>query len=719
MKKYQDTTLSALERAQDLLSFMSFEEKAAQMMQLSLDHMSWEDAEMWAVERGIGSFLHAVGEDVCRVQEFAKRSRLGIPLIMGIDAIHGHGIHNGCTVFPTPIALACSFSPELAKRVAAATAAEVAADGLHWVFSPLLCQGRDLRWGRIGETFGEDAYLIGELASAMVQGYQGDSLADEESVLACLKHYIAYGEASGGRDATDASVTYRRIRETFLPPFAKAVKAGAGSVMTAYQSIDGIPCTVNAKVLNQMLRKELGFDGILTTDWNNVETLVTLQHVEANLKDAAKKALSTTHDVIMSTPGFYDAALALRQEGALAEDALDAPVLRLLRKKMELGLFDIPAKTPKTLHSLSEERMAEHQELALEAALGSMVLLKNEQNLLPLEGIQTLAIVGPASDSVRAQFGDWTFFTHPMPDETRKPVKHISTFKDGLQAVCNQKGIELIHHKGCDFLGEWEDVQGAVSAAKAADVIICCLGDCLVQTGEIHDRCDLTLSGEQNRLITELVATGKPVIGLFSGTKPLVLDRMEAASTALICAFSCGQEGGRALASLLFGEKDFTGRLPISFPRTTGQTPVYYNQLPGWHTDRYMDCLPTPLFTFGEGLSYATFAYGAVSAIPKDGGVQVCVDVTNTGDRLGTTIVQCYVHDVVASVAQPVRQLVGVTSLAVAPGETKQAKFALPLSAFTLVNADEEIVLEPGEFEIQVGASSKEDSLVSTVISLG
>ena len=718
MEKYLNPSLNASVRAGDLLSRMTFEEKVAQMTQLSMGHISWEEAEMWAAERGIGSFLHAVGDEVCRLQAFAKKSRLGVPLLMGIDAIHGHAIHNGCTVFPTPIALACSFNQDTARKVAKATAAEVSVDGLHWVFSPLLCQGRDLRWGRIGETFGEDAYLIGEMATAMVEGYQGDDLSHVDSVIACLKHYIAYGEAVGGRDATDAFVTYRKIRETFLPPFAKAVKAGAGSVMTAYQSIDGVPCTINHDVMNKMLREELGFDGILTTDWNNLENLVKLQHVCADLKDATLKTLETTHDYIMCTPDFYDTAIQLHEEGKLSDDALDASVLRILIKKIELGLFDVPEKTPEILCSLSSERMDEHKALALESARESMVLLKNKKNLLPLTGIKSMALIGPASDSVRSQFGDWTFFTHPSPDETRKPTFHVSTFKDALESACEKRNIKFTHHKGCDFLGEWSDIPAAVEAAKDKDVIVCCLGDCLIQTGEIHDRSNLELSGKQNELISALAATGKPVVGIFSATKPLVLNVMEENSQALICTFSCGQAGGNALSGLLFGECDFTGRLPISFPRATGQLPVYYNQLPGWHIDRYMDCEPTPLFTFGEGLNYTTFAYDKLSAQVQGNAICVTARVTNTGKRSGTDIVQCYVHDLVSSIVQPIRKLAAFTHATLDAGEAKTISISLPMDAFSLVDLNQNTVVEPGEFEILLGASSKESDLIKTIITL-
>ncbi|HOJ80565.1 MAG TPA: glycoside hydrolase family 3 protein, partial [Clostridiales bacterium] len=383
--KYKDKTLPVEERVNDLLERMTPEEKIGQMMQISFTSVSAEEAEKWVTERCAGSFLHALGEDAARLQEIALNTRLGIPLLFGIDAVRGHALYNGATIFPVQLAMACTWNPELVEKAGRVTAKEVAADGLHWTFSPILCLGRDLRWGRINETFGEDPYLAGVLASSIIQGYQGDSLSDHDSILACAKHYIAYGEATGGRDAYDAQISMRKVREVFLLPFRKAAETGCATFMASYQSIDGTPVTANKKVLRKLLKEELGFDGFVVTDWNNVGSLIFNQHVAGDMETAAKMAIEAGNDMIMSTNEFYEAAVDLVRKGAVPEELIDEAVRRILRIKFRLGLFDGRAY-PLPSQAKSVIGCKEHLDTALEITRESIVLLENRNNTLPLSG---------------------------------------------------------------------------------------------------------------------------------------------------------------------------------------------------------------------------------------------------------------------------------------------------------------------------------------------
>jgi beta-glucosidase len=433
LPKHKDKSCTVEERVNDLVGRMTLEEKIGQMMQISFISVSAEEAEEWITERCAGSFLHALGDDAARLQEIALGTRLGIPLLFGIDAVRGHALHNGATVFPTQLAMACSWNPELVFKVGRVTAKEVAADELHWTFSPILCLGRDLRWGRINETFGEDPYLAGVLAVSIIQGYQGGSLSDPDSILACAKHYIAYGEGTGGRDAYDSQVSMRKIREVFLPPFRKAVEAGCATFMSSYQSIDSTPLTASKKVLRELLKEELGFDGFVVTDWNNVGNLINIQHVAADMEMAAQKAIEAGNDMIMSTNEFYFAALSIVKNGTVPVELIDEAVRRILRIKFELGLFDgrayphgdgkaypgIGGRTcpdadssvypgigsescPDTVNrtpSVSVQAKnvigcKEHLDIALEITRESIVLLENRNNTLPLSGtLKRIAVI--------------------------------------------------------------------------------------------------------------------------------------------------------------------------------------------------------------------------------------------------------------------------------------------------------------------------------------
>lgn len=697
-------------RAAALLTQMTIEEKVAQMTQISYAGCTREEALQWA-KLGVGSFLHVLGDDARELQDAACHTRLGIPVLFGIDAVHGHCLNRDAAIFPSQLSMACSFNPEVPKKIGRATAEEVAEDGLHWTFAPVLCLARDPRWGRVDETFGEDPYLAGEMGAAMIRGFQGDQLDDPESILACAKHYIAYGEAVGARDACDTEVTMRKVREVFLPPFKKAAEANCATVMTAYGSLDGTPLTLHEEALKQVLRDELGFDGFVVTDWDNVRSLVTNQHVCADMEEASVKAAQAGNDMMMRTKEFYEAAVAACKDGRLSVEQVDAAVMHILTVKAELGLLDQPEKPCRK----GRIGCKEHRALALDAAREGLVLLRNN-GMLPLKGAKKIAVIGPNADDIRAQYGDWTYFTHPMnnPDET-EPQRPYTTLLEGMRNVFTE--AEIVYHKGCDVMNRTpSDLEGAAAAAKGCDAIVLVLGDTIQQTGETHDRADLSLTGDQDALFQRLRALGIPMTVVLMSSKPLCIPVEAAGADALVVAFNGGMAGGQAIAELLAGKIAPVGRLPISFPVHTGQIPVYYNSLPGWHGGKYEDQPAQPLFAFGEGLGYTTFAYSDLAFDPET--LQLSVTVTNTGDVEGTETVQAYLRDVVSSVMTPVKKFVAFTKVKLAAGESKTVSLPLTRESFSLINAKEQQVVEPGEFLLMAGHSSKDEDLLTLSVQM-
>jgi len=769
-RPWLDSAKPVDERIQLLMKAMTIEEKVAQMIQISYSLVSPDKADEWA-RKGAGSFLHILGDDSRRVQKIATETRLGIPVIFGIDAIHGHAIHNGATVFPTQLALASSWDSSLAEKVGRVTAREVSAEGLHWTFSPVLCLGRDLRWGRINETFGEDPYLAGIMGAGIIKGYQGTDVRSSESIAACAKHYIAYGESRGGRDSCESSVTMRGIRSTFLPPFAEAVKAGCLTFMAGYQSIDGVPMSANKKLLRDVLKNELGFDGFVVTDWSNVGNLVNRQFVASDISEASRIALEAGNDMIMTTPEFFDAAVSSSGAQSLIDDA----VRRILSVKFRIGLFDVAEKVktmpiaddPSAKAANAVYNCGTHQKINLEAAQKSIVLLKNKMvgglPALPIRGargssdstyesehafargssdstrdsehafaresrtVRTIAVIGPNADSVRAQFGDWTFFTHPVPKLDSVPAFRVTTMLDGIKAFAQKEGINVLYDKGCDIMDKTkETIMSACRIAASADIVFVAVGDTIIQNGEAHDRADLSLTGKQNELVATLrvICDEKkiPLVSILVNGKPLDFSIVSNASDAILETFNSGTLGGEAAAGIIFDAVNPQGRLPISFPRTTGQLPVYYNQTPDWHDGKYFDCDASPLFAFGEGLSYSSFRYDSVrlSKATASAGetIEVLVSVTNASGRDGVETVQVYAKDLVASVARPVRELKGFSQVPIASGATVTVSISLPVDSLSLINADGKTVLEAGVFEIQAGHDSRKESLIGAILTV-
>ena len=701
----------AKERAQALLARMTTEEKVAQMLQISYAHEGREKSLRWA-RMGAGSFLHVLGDDAREVQAAALESRLGIPVLFGIDAIHGHGLNDRAAIFPSQLACACSWDRDTVREMGEVTAREVATDGLHWTFSPVLCLGRDPRWGRVDETFGEDPYLAGELGAAIVRGYQGDDLSDPEHILACAKHYLGYGEAVGGRDSCDSEVTERKIREVFLPPFRKAAEAGCATIMTAYGSIDGTPLTANRRILHDLLRDEIGFEGFVITDWDNARSLMVNQRVAENMADASVAAARAGNDMIMVTKEFYPAMLEAVRTGKIDRAAIDEAVLHILTIKFEMELPRRPEKAGRPGCIGCEA----HLDAARRAARRSVTLLKNN-GMLPLKGnIRRIAVIGPNADDIQAQYGDWTYFTHPLPDPRRAPVRPYVTLREGVEALARTRGVETAYVKGCSVLTDpADDLDAAERAAAWADAVILAVGDRIELFGEYRDRANLDLSGRQLELFRRVRAAGKPVCTVFIASKPLCLGDAAEQADAVICAFNGGMFGGQAVAEALFGELNPSGRLPISFPRHTGQIPVYYNALPGWHGGRYCDLPGTPLFAFGEGMGYSAFRYDHLKV---DGDLRLTVEVTNEGPAAGTETVQVYLRDCVSSVMTPVRRLIAFAQVELQPGESRQVTIPLERAGFALIDENCRETVEPGEFILWAGHSSKEEDLLSATVRL-
>ncbi len=699
-------------RVEALLEKMTLEEKVAQMVQVPYAMVGREEALRWA-KLGAGSFLHVLGDDAREIQREALSSRLGIPVLFGIDAIHGHGLNDHATIFPTQLAAACSWDPDVAYTMGRVTAREVATDGLHWTFSPVLCLGRDTRWGRVNETFGEDPYLAGEMGAAIIRGYQGEDLSDGESILACAKHYLGYGEATGARDSYDTECTYRKVREVFLPPFKKAAEAGCATFMTAYGSIDSLPITIDPHLMKEVLRDELGFDGFVVTDWDNVNSLVRRQFVAKDIKEASFLAAKAGNDMIMTSTAFYDAALEAVREGKMEESVIDDAVRHILTVKLRMKLFEKPEKTGRP----GCFGCPEHLEEAKKAAKKSIVLLSND-GMLPLSGKEKkIAVIGPNADDIQAQYGDWTYFTHPLPNPTHPPVRPYVTVKEGFEAACAARGIQCVYHQGCGVLpSENDDIAGAVAAAKDADAIVLVLGDVISQVGETKDRARLELSGRQQELFAALRALNIPLATVLVASKPLCMGDAATKANAFICAFNGGMFGGEAVAKAVFGEYNPSGRLPITFPRHSGQLPVYYNFLPGWHDGKYCDLPAEPLYAFGEGMGYSAFAYSDLQI--DEATLTASVTVKNTGKHAGVETVQVYMRDVVSSIVTPVKQLIAFRQVALEAGEDTQVSFTLTREDFSIVNRACQRVTEPGEFILMIGHSSKDDDLLKGTLTL-
>ncbi|MGI5500412.1 glycoside hydrolase family 3 N-terminal domain-containing protein [Lentzea sp. CA-135723] len=727
---YLDATLPTAERVADLLGRMTLAEKVGQMMQLD----SREDLDDHVLRKHVGSILHTSPERVLRAQDLTTQTRLRVPLLIAEDCIHGHSFYEGSTIFPTQLGMAASWDPALVEQVARVTAVEAAATGVHWTFSPVLCISRDLRWGRVDETFGEDPVLIGELAAAMVRGYQGDGLADETAILATAKHFAGYSETQGGRDASEADLSRRKLRSWFLPPFEKVAREGCATFMLGYQTTDGVPITVNSWLLDEVLRGEWGYQGTLITDWDNVGRMVWEQKLQPDYMHAAAAAVKAGNDMIMTTPQFFDGALQAVEEGLLAESDLDRAVTRILTLKFDLGLFENPRR-PDAERQRVMINHDDHVALNLQVARRSLVLLRNDGVLPFAQAKGKIAVVGPLADDAQTQLGDWAGSSGQadwLPNG--HPREMITTVLDGLRELSSG---EVTYARGADILTLEPDPEGdtfpdgqprpkivqacapdaqliaeAVAAADDADYVVAVVGDQIELVGEGRSTATLDLIGGQIALLDALAETGKPLIVVLLASKPLVLPPSARNAAALLWVANPGMQGGRAIAEVLHGLIEPSGRLPISFAAHAGQQPTYYNQIRGQHGTRYADLTQDPAFVFGEGLSYTTVEYGDLhvetAVLRPDETVRASITLTNTGSRPSRETVQVYVSDAVTSVSWADKELKTFRQVDVAPGETVKVDLELPVSDCTIVDAAGVRVVEPGEFVLLVGPSSKD-----------
>ena len=714
---YLNPKLSVEERVQDLLNRMTLEEKVGQITM-------WDarDEDLSFINtRFPGSILHILGEKLNRAMDLAAQNRLAIPLIVGEDAIHGHSFWKGANIFPTQLAMAASWNIDLLERVGRVTAEEAAPTGIHWTFSPVLCLTRDLRWGRTDETFGEDPYLIGEFGAALIRGYQGKGLDDPQGILATAKHYAGYSETQGGRDASEADISQRKLRSYFLPPFERAARAGAMTFMTGYQSMEGVPSTMNHWLLTEVLKDEWGFKGIVVTDWDNVGRLVYEQKVCADYVEAAVVAVRAGNDMMMTTPQFFEAAIEAVRTGKLAESEIDAPCARLLALKFRMGLFENPRR-PNLQQAAVEINRADHRAINLEAARQSLILLQNN-GLLPLDPtkLKSIALIGPNADDDLQQLGDWSLGASQHPPEAGKhPREKTTTLLDGLRNLA-PANLEIHYERGCSIVDDdTAGIPAAVAAAQKADVVVAVVGDHLNFVGETLSTATLELQGGQIELLNALEKTGKPMVVVLVNSKPLVLPPSAKNAAAIIEVFNPGMEGGTAVAEALFGLLNPAGKLTISIPVHVGQQPIFYSQVRGQHGSRYADLTQEPLFPFGHGLSYTKYAYSNLclssSKLAQGESVKVFVDVENIGQRAGVEIVQVYVSDVVTSVTWVNKALKGFARVSLNPGEKKTVEVELPFDSFRIVNAKAEYIVESGEFEILVGPSSRDKELLKTTL---
>lgn len=767
---YKNPELPAEERIADLLGRMTLEEKVGQMMQLDARSGDLDDL---IVNKHVGSILHTSPADLPRAVETVNtKTRLGIPLVIGDDCIHGYSFWPGATIFPEQLGMAVSWDSEKVQAAGRATAEEVSTTGVHWTFSPVLCIGRDTRWGRVGETFGEDPYLIGEMASSIVKGYQGGAKAGEplakDAILACAKHFAGYSETQGGRDASEADLSHRKLESWFLPPFERVAREGCGTFMLGYESIEGVPVTFNKWLLSDKLRGAWNYQGTLITDWDNVGRSIWEQKVKPDYVHAAADAVKAGNDLVMTTPQFYEGALEAVRTGLLDESLIDAAVSRILALKFRLGLFEDP-RLPDQERIDAVIGSDEHQRLNLELTRESVALLKNNGSLpFAADDAKRIAVVGPLADDAQTQLGDWAGNSGQvnwMPDG--HPRHMITTVLDAFKQLA-PAGCNVVHSRGANIVDLVPDPEGefypdgqprpkigvsaavdqtmideAIENARQSDLVVAVVGDVVQLIGEGCSTGTLELLGGQNALLEALsnVAreTGKPLVVVLMSSKPMVLpacvigtngvivDESAAEGTsALLWAPSPGMKGGQAIAEIILGITEPSGRLPITFPRHAGQLPVYYNQIRGQHGNRYADLTQDPAFAFGEGLGYTTFEYcePAITNVPDSGAftesdtVHAEITLTNTGERKGIEVVQAYIGDIVTSYSWTDRELKSFKRVELEPGESKTVAFDIPVADCTIVDPDANRIVEPGEFELLVGHSSRREDLKRTVFTV-
>ena len=753
---YRDAARTVDERVDDLLARMTLEEKVAQMLCVwqqkpatLVDEQGRFDEEKARRSFGEGRGLGQVGRpsdvgggltarqmaeltnDIQRF--FLEQSRLGIPVIFHEECLHGHAAREG-TSFPQPIGLGATFDPALVQRLYAMTAAEARARGTHQALTPVVDVAREPRWGRVEETFGEDPYLVARLGVAAVRGFQGDAtFADKTHVIATLKHYAAHGQPESGINCAPANVSARVLRETFLSTFKAAIQeGGAISVMPSYNEIDGVPSHASRWLLQEVLRDEWGFRGFTVSDYFAIRQLnespeAASHHVARDGKHAAALAVLAGVDIELPDPDCYPHLVELVREGTIPESVIDDRVRPMLRAKFQLGLFDDPYIDPAEAERIVRDPA--HRGLALEAARKTITLLKNDDGLLPLDEhrVRRIAVIGPNAD--RVMLGGYSGV--PL---------HADTVLQGIRRRA-PADVEVLHHEGCTITigGSWQQdevtaadpdgnrrsIREAAALAATADVVILAIGDNeqtsreAWATNHLGDRPSLDLVGQQDELFDAVAATGKPVVVLLFSGRPPSIRRVAERADAILELWYLGQETGSAVANVLFGDINPGGKLPITIPRSVGHVPAYYNYKPSARRGYLFDSVD-PLFPFGFGLSYTTFALANVRLDREEIGVgestRISVDVTNTGSRSGDEVIQLYIRDVVSSVTRPVKELKGFQRVSLDPGETTTVVFDVTPEHLAFYDIDMVFRVEPGEFRLMVGSSSRDEDLQTVTL---
>lgn len=714
----QDIKIS--KKVDSVLKLMTLEEKTGQLNQYSGREVTGpvndkNNNMLNDIRQGkVGSVLNVRGvKDTREIQAVALQSRLKIPLLFSLDVIHGYK-----TIFPVPLAEAASWDMDAIKASAHIAAKEAAASGIHWTFAPMVDVGRDPRWGRVMEGAGEDAYLGSMIAVARVKGFQGDLLGGTDAIMACAKHFAAYGAAIAGRDYNAVDLSDQQLWETYLPPFKAAADAGVATFMNSFNTLNGIPATGNSYLQRTILKGKWQFKGFVVSDWGSIREMVPWGFA-ADDKDAALKAITAGSDMDMESLAYKNYLVELVKSGDVKMELIDDAVRRILYKKFELGLFDDPYKFSDLKREKAVMNDPKSHFIARDVAQRSIVLLKNEKELLPLtKKIRTIALIGPLAKSKKDMEGGWI-----VESDTTK----VTSLYEGLVAKAG-KDTKINYIRGCEInSNSTAGFAAAVAAAKDADIVIMALGESAEMTGEAKSRADIHLPGVQERLFNAVQAAGKPVVTVLMAGRPMIFNDIADQSAAVVYAWLLGQEAGNAITNVLYGDYNPSGKLPSTFPRSVGQIPISYeaystgrpvkNPKDIKYRSAYIDSPNSPRFAFGHGLSYTTFTYTDLNAstakMEKDGTVKISFKLTNTGKYAGEEVVQLYVHDLVSTLVRPLKQLKDFQKVMLKPGESKVISFTVNKEKLSYFNHDLEWVAEPGNFNLMIGSASDDIRLES------
>ena len=721
----------------DLMKKMNLEEKIGQLNQVAIPNSFVTgatvstDIEAKIVAGNVGSILNSLNPEVTRkAQEMAvTKSPSKIPILFGMDVIHGFR-----TIFPIPLAISCTWDMQLVEQSARIAAAEASSAGISWTFSPMVDIARDARWGRIAEGAGEDPYLGSQVAAAMVRGYQGDDFARENTILACVKHMALYGAAEAGRDYNTVDMSRLSMYQDYLPPYKAAIEAGAASAMTSFNVIDGIPATGNRWLLTDLLRNQWKFDGFVVTDYTAIKEMTL--HGMGDVQEVSAIALKAGVDMDMVTEGFLNTLIKSLEEGKVTENEINQACRRVLEAKYKLGLFDDPYRYINTARMEKEILSEANQNAARKIAASSVVLLKNDKEILPLKKSGKIALIGPLADSKADMLGTWA-----MGGQVEKVVSLL----EGLKNV-GGNSVSVVHAKGCEFTDEpyllksmqstllpasekqaeelkikaEEMIKDAVKLATQCDMIVAAVGEPAAWSGEATSRTDISIPETQKNLLKALKATGKPMVVVIFNGRPLTLVWEDSNFDAILEAWQGGTQAGNAVADILFGDVNPSGKITATFPRSIGQIPIYYNHKNTGrpenpndkYTSKYIDSPNEPLYPFGFGLSYTTFEYGDIALskteLKGDETLIVTIPLKNTGKYKGEEVVQLYLSDPVATVSRAVKELKGFQKIMLSPGETKEVKFSVTPEQLKFYNSNLEYNWEPGEFEVEVGGNSRD-----------